>query len=86
MCRYFMELPSSDYVTIQTAYNYIKKTYPHLTNGFNMQAGCIHSFRYDYSAPVFTWWNDNPFLGWGTRGGIRVPFPDVNCIVLGDIE
>lgn len=85
MCRYFMELPDSEYATIQFAYDYIKKTYPHLTDGFYLSEKLINSFRYDYPAPVFSWSSNMSFLGWGSVGDIRIPFPDVNCIVLGEI-
>ena len=81
-----MELPSSDYTTIQIAYDYIKKTYPYLTDGFSLREKLINSFRNDYPAPVFNWYDDTSFLGWGSKGGVRIPFPDVNCIVLGEIK
>lgn len=86
MHRYYMELPSSDYTTIQIAYDYIKKTYPHLTDGFSLCEQHIHDFKNSYPEPIFSWYDDTPFLGWGSKGGVRISFPDVNCIVLGDIE
>lgn len=85
MRRYYMELPDSEYTTIQTAYDYIKRTYPHLTDGFDIDRN-IDNFICCYPTPVFTWWDGIPFLGWGVKGGTQVLFPDVNCIVLGDIE
>lgn len=81
-----MELPNSEYTTIQIAYDYIKKTYPHLTDGFHLSEKLINNFRNDYPAPVFSWFGDTPFLGWGYVGDIRIPFPDTDNIVLGDIE
>lgn len=80
-----MELPSSDYTTIQIAYDYIKKTYPHLTDGFYLNEKLINNFR-SYPAPVFSWYDDISFLGWGSKGSVRIPFPDANCIVLGEIK
>lgn len=85
MCGYYMELPSSDDVTIQVAYDYIKKTYPHLTDGFNLCKEHINSFK-QYPEPVFTWWSDNSFLGWGYKKERKVPFPDVDSILLGEIK
>lgn len=81
-----MELPNSDYVTIQIAYDYIKKTYPHLTDGFCLRENLINNFRNEYPAPVFNWYDDMSFLGWGVSGGVRIPFPDTNNIVLGEIK
>ena len=86
MRRYFMELPSTDYTTIQIAYDYIKKTYPHLTDGFYLCEKLINSFRNKYPAHVFSWYDDVSFLSWGCKGGVRVPFPYVDCIVLGEIK
>lgn len=80
-----MELPNSEYNTIKMAYDYIKKTYPHLTDGFHLREKLINSFRNDYPAPIFSWSDDMSFLGWGFVGDIRIPFPDADCIVLGEI-
>lgn len=86
MCRYYMELPSSDYVTIQIAYDYIKRNFPYLTKGFRMAEELIDNFR-TYPEAVFYWYSDESFLGWGIkRGGTKIPFPDIDCIVLGEIE
>lgn len=86
MRRYFMELPNSDYTTIQIAYDYIKKTYPHLTDGFYLCEELIYSFRNKYPVHAFSWYDDISFLCWGCKGGVRVPFPDADCIVLGEIK
>lgn len=86
MCRYYMELPDSGYVTIQIAYDYIKKTYPHLTDGFSMTEEIVHNFIFGYPKPVFYWYSNISFLGWGAEGGTKIPFPDVDCILLGEIK
>ena len=85
MRGYYMELPNSYDGTIQAAYDYIKKTCPHLTDGFNLCKEHINCFK-QCPEPVFTWWSDNCFLGWGYKEGIKVPFPDVDCILLGEIK
>lgn len=61
MSDYYMELPDSNYITIQTAYNYIKKTYPHLTDGFDLCAELIHDFKSRHSEPVFYWRDNDSF-------------------------
>lgn len=80
-----MELPNSEYATIQTAYDYIKKTYPYLTDGFNLCKEHIYDFKNSYSEPVFHWYGTGSFLYWGRKGGTKIPFPDTDCILLGEI-
>lgn len=80
-----MELPNSQYGTIKAAYDYIKKTYPHLTDGFNLSAEHIYDFKNRYSKPVFHWYDSDSFLCWGCKGGTKIPFPDTDCILLGEI-
>ena len=75
MCRYYMELPNSEYATIQIAYDYIKKTYPYLTDGFYLSEKLINSFRNDYPAPVFSWYNDMSFFRLGIYGRYKSAFP-----------
>ena len=81
-----MELPDSQYGTIKVAYDYIKTEFPHLTEGFNMEQYLIDDFR-TYSKSVFHWSNESSFLGWGSSYGCRykIPFPDTDCILLGEI-
>lgn len=86
MRRYYMELPNSDYATIKIAYDYIKKTYPYLTDGFCLCETHINSFRNGFPEHVFNWWSDDSFLGWGYKSGTKVSFPDINCIILGEIK
>ena len=80
-----MELPNSNYTTIQIAYDYIKKTYPHLTDGFNLCVEHIHDFKSRHSEPVFHWCDNDSFLGWGYKGETKIPFPYTDCILLGEI-
>ena len=84
MSDYYMELHDSQYDTIKVAYDYIKKTYPHLTDGFNLCAEHIYDFK-KYSKPVFHWHDSDSFLYWGHKGETKIPFPDTSCILLGEI-
>lgn len=80
-----MELPNSEYTTIQIAYDYIKKTYPYLTDGFNLCEEHIDDFKNSYSEPIFYWYDDGSFLYWGCKGETKIPFPDTDCLLLGEI-
>ena len=82
-----MELPNSEYTTIKTAYDYIKTEFPHLTDGFKMEEYLIDDFKNNYSEPVFNWCDNDSFLGWGSSEGYtyKIPFPDTDCILLGEI-
>ena len=86
MSYYYMELPDSQYDTIKVAYDYIKTEFPHLTEGFNMEQYLIDDFR-TYSESVFHWSSKSNFLGWGSSYGCtyKIPFPDTDCILLGEI-
>ena len=81
-----MKLPDSQYGTIKVAYDYIKTEFPHLTEGFNMEQYLIDDFR-TYSEPAFHWSSESSFLGWGSSYGCtyKIPFPDTDCILLGEI-
>lgn len=86
MSDYYMELPDSQYGTIKEAYDYIKTEFPHLTEGFKMDEDLIDNFR-TYSESVFCWSSKSRFLGWGSSHGYtyKIPFPDTDCILLGEI-
>ena len=86
MSNYYMELPDSQYSTIKVAYYYIKTEFPHLTEGFNMEQYLIDDFR-TYSESVFRWSSESNFLGWGSSYGYKykIPFPDTDFLLLGEI-
>ena len=87
MSDYYMELPDTQYGTIKVAYDYIKTEFPHLTDGFKMEDYLIDDFR-TYSESVFCWSSVSSFLGWGCSHGYtyKIPFPDTDCILLGEIK
>lgn len=87
MATYYMELPDKEYITIQIAYDYIKRNFPYLTKGFRMAEELIDDFR-TYPEAVFHWGSEGIFLGWGTTNGCtrKIPFPDTDNIILGEIE
>ena len=86
MSYYYMKLPDSQYGTIKVAYDYIKTEFPHLTEGFNMEQYLIDDFR-TYSESVFHWSSKSNCLGWGSSygGTYKIPFPDTDNILLGEI-